>query len=363
MKQKFLVLMWAVFTLMLAGCQEKKTSSSSNNSNPYAANCTGQAYWTTPGCAGYCQYQPTAYGCPGATTGGTATGGTTTGGTTTGGTTGTSTGGTTGVNCTYPPISNTCPNYCLVSPGAYGCLANGTNCNANPAAAGCPGSSTTVSPNWGVLYPGGEPQGTCSDPYLPEGQTTAFNTRKGTITLAGLKTGSIVYSPFAPDTPNLLNTSPMLKSVSQAKVFYMTDSILKVRFKVKPQPDSRQTTTMCYGRQMPGTMMSGYTKLQYRVNVYGVGAGNAVTYLGTKGPFTTGVNSCSQGLDLSEYINQSPNQTGIVVTVEQVKANQDCWDNYTTSGFTTCNAYKNVRSFDCWAMDIEVAADGTKTFD
>jgi hypothetical protein len=153
----------------------------------------------------------------------------------------------------------------------------------------------------------------------------------------------------------------MLKSVSQAKVFYMTDSMLKVRFKVKAQPAAAQTDTMCYGRNMPGSTIPGYTKLQYMVKVYGVGAGNAVTYLDTKGPFTTGVNSCSPALDLSQYINQNPGQEGIVVTVEQVKANQNCspW----TNGFNTCNSYKNVRSFDCWAMDIEVAADGTKTFD
>jgi hypothetical protein len=192
---------------------------------------------------------------------------------------------------------------------------------------------------------------------------SAFNTRKGTITLAGLTTGSILYSPFAPEAPNYLNTSPMLKSVAQAKVFYMTDSTLKVRFKVKAQPDAAQTDTMCYGRNMPGSTFPGYTKLQYYVKVYGVNASNAVTFLDTKGPFTTGVNSCSSAVDLSQYINQNPGQVGLVVTVDQVKANQACSSWNWTTGFTSCNSYKNVRSFDCWAMDIEVAADGTKTFD
>jgi len=362
MKYQFKVILWAIFTLTLAACQEKTVTKNSNSSNPYS-NCSGQGYWTSPGCPGFCQNNPAGYGCAGSTTagstttGGTTTGGTTTSGSTTGGTTGTSSGG----NCIAPVLPN-CPNYCSVYPGAYGCLANGTNCNLTPSASGCPGSSTTVNPNWGVQYPGGVPQGSCSEPTIPEGMESAFNTRKGTITLAGLTTGSILYSPFAPEAPNYLNTSPMLKSVAQAKVFYMTDSTLKVRFKVKPQPEAAQTDTMCYGRNMPGSTIPGYTKLQYFVKVYGVNTSNAVTFLDTKGPFTTGVNSCSSAVDLSQYINQNPGQVGLVVAVDQVKANQNCWWSATT-GFSGCNMYKNVRSFDCWAMDIEVAADGTKTFD
>ncbi len=363
MKHLFKVTFWAIFTLTLVACQEKTVTKKSTSTNPYT-NCSGQAYWTSPGCPGFCQYNPTSYGCSGSTTGGTT--GTTTGGTTSGTTTGTTIGGTTGSttggNC-VSQVGPTCPNYCIVYPGAYGCLANGTNCNLTPTASGCPGSSTTMNPNWGVHYPGGVPQGSCSEPTIPEGLESAFNTRTGTITGTGLTSGSIIYSPFAPEAPNYLNTSPMLKSVAQAKVFYMTDSTLKVRFKVKPQPQAAQTDTMCYGRNMPGSTIPGYTKLQYYVKVYGVNASNAVTFLDTKGPFTTGVNSCSSAIDLSQYINQNPGQVGIVVVVDQVKANQNCSINYWTSGWTTCNSYKNVRSFDCWSMDIEVAADGTKTFE
>lgn len=355
MTQKTFFLVLTFFTLILSGCQQKAATKTSSTANPNTINCAGQAYWTTPGCIGYCQNNPSGYGC-GGTTGGTT-------GTTTGGTTGTTTGGTTGgVNCSVYPLAVSCPTYCQQYPKPYGCLANGSNCNINPNASGCPGASVYINPYWGIHYPpsGEPPAGTCSEPYAPEGQPDAFNTRKGTITLAGLTTGSIEYNPLT--ASNLLNTSPMLKSVAQAKIFFMTDSVLKVRIKVKPQPFAAQSDTMCYGRNMPGVTIPGYTKLQYYIKVYGVSAGNALTLLDTKGPFTTSVNSCSDAVDLSEYQEQSP--TGVAIAINQVKANQNCSGSYWTStGWANCNIYKNVRSFDCWAMDFEVAADGTKTFD
>ena len=366
MKQNYFFLALTFFTLILSGCQQKAAKKSSS-SNPSTTNCSGQAYWTTPGCVGYCQNNPGGYGC-GGTTGGTTSG--TTGGTTAGITSG-ATGGTTGgANCTVYPLAVSCPTYCQQVPKPYGCLTNGSNCNVNPNAAGCPGTSVTINPYYGIQYPptGTPPTGNCSAPYDPEGLPNAFATRKGTITLAGETSVSINYSPFGTNARNgtsagsLLNTSPMLMSVAQAKIFFMTDSVLKVRIKPKPQPAASQTDTMCAGRNMPGVTIPGYTKLQYYVKVYGVSATNAVTYLATQGPFTTGVNDCSPAIDLSEYQEQSP--TGVVITVEQVKANQNCSGSYWTSaGFSTCNVYKNVRSYDCWAMDFEVAADGTKTFD
>ncbi len=358
MKQNYFFLALTFFTLILSGCQQKAAKKSSS-SNPSTTNCSGQAYWTTPGCVGYCQNNPGGYGC-GGRTGETTSG--TTGGTTAGITSGATSGTTGGANCTVYPLAVSCPTYCQQVPKPYGCLTNGSNCNVNPNAAGCPGTSVTINPYYGIQYPplGTPPTGTCSDPYDPEGLPNAFATRKGTITLAGLTTGSIEYNPLT--ASNLLNTSPMLKSVAQAKIFFMTDSVLKVRIKPKPQPAASQSDTMCYGRNMPGVTIPGYTKLQYYVKVYGVSAGNALTLLDTKGPFTTGVNSCSDAIDLSEYQEQSP--TGVAIAIDQVKANQNCSGLYWTSaGFATCNVYKNVRSYDCWAMDFEVAADGTKTFD
>lgn len=269
----------------------------------------------------------------------------------------------TGPNCTISPIDVSCPEYCTQIYKPYGCLEDGTNCNINPNDIGCPGTSTTVSPSWGYQYPpSGVPAGACSETYVPDGVVNAFNTRKGTITLAGATAGDIQYAPFDPDANKLLNTSSMLKSVAQAKVFFMANSVLKFRVKVKPQPAAAQAGELCYGRKMPATTIPGYTKLQYFVKIYSVDANNNFSFLDTRGPFTTAVNSCSAALDLAPYKELSPG--GVVITIDQVKANQSCAGSfYTTAGFTDCNEYKNVRSYDCWSMDFEVAADGTRTFD
>ena len=359
MTNKNFVILLTFFTLILSGCQQKSSSKSSSTQN--ALVCTGQAYWTTPGCTGYCQYNPTA--CNGSTTG------TTTGGTT-GGTTGTTTGGgtLTGLCAMNPTAAYCSPTYCSVFPKPYGCLANGTNCFQNQTAAGCGGSSTVVATNpyWGVWYPGGIPAGTCASTYTPNGLTSAVETRKGTITLSSPGKESSLpneYLPFGVDAPNYINTSPMLKSIAQAKMFFLTDSILKLRIKVNPEPDSPGTgSSVCYGRGS-GAYLSGYTKLKYYVKVYEATSGNAAgALLAQLGPFTTSVNSCSAALDLSSYKESSP--TGVFVTINDVQENKNCspW-NWNSEGWNNCSTFNKVRKMECWSMELEVAADGTKTFD
>ena len=141
----------------------------------------------------------------------------------------------------------------------------------------------------------------------------------------------------------------------------MTDSVAKVRFKVKPQPEAAQTTDTCYGRNMPASSIAGYTKLQFNVTLRGVRADDSTGEepLGTQ---TVGVNSCSPAIDLSSYVSQYPK--GIYLVISNVKGNQGTWpSDYHTNGFKNSNTYMNVRTFDCWTMDLEVSADGTKTFD
>lgn len=367
MNQKFFLLV-LMFTLFLTGCQQKTSSSKSSSSNN-STSCTGQAYWTTPGCAGYCQYYPASTLCGGS-------GGTT--GTTSGGTTGTSSGGTTGICAQNPGAAYCSSTYCAVTPKPYGCLSNGTNCYLTPTAAGCGGSSTTVAQNpyWGMWYPPSntEPVGSCSSTYIPTGLTGAVETRKGTITLRGKGRNSTDpvtdYSPFDVEASSYQNTSSMLMSVAQAKMFFLTDSVLKLRVKVKPEPNatgSYGTSGVCYGRNT-GAYLPGYTKLQYTVKVYGTSSSNAVTYLGTVGTYQTSVNNCSPAIDLSDYKEQSP--TGLIVVIDNVMENKNCtkpagasdsfWNQY---GWSSCNTYNKVRSMECWSMDFEVAADGTKTFD
>jgi hypothetical protein len=368
MKQTTFLLMLTFFTLILTGCQEKTVSKKSSNSNNSSANCSGQAYWTTPGCIGYCQNSPGSYGCGSTTSGttGSTTGGTT--GTTTGGTTGGTTG--TGVCASNPSLPYCSPNYCSPNPKPYGCLSNGSNCYLNQTAYGCGGSAAAVpaNPYWGVKYPpsGSAPSGSCSASYVPSGQTTTLETRKGTITINGKGRNSgdpiTEYAPFHTDAPNYQNTTDLLKSVPQAKLFFLTDSVLKFRVKINPEPDSSGTSqNVCYGRNS-GTYLAGYTKLQYAVKVYGVNANNGFSYLGTLGPYTTNVNNCSPAIDLSAYQESSPN--GIMVAIYDVKENKNCspW-NWDANGWNNCSNFNKIRSMECWSMDFEVAADGTKTFD
>lgn len=365
MKQKTFLILLTFFTLILTGCQEK--SSSKKKSSSSSQYCAGDKYWTAQGCAGFCQYNQSHASC--------VNGGTT--GSTSGGSTGGSNGGT-GACAVNPSAAYCSSTYCSTYPRPYGCLANGTNCFLKPTAYGCGGSSTIIPQNqyWGMWYPptNTEPTGYCSPTRNPDGLTSALATRKATITIRGKGRDSTDpatdYSPFDSEAPYYQNTSDMLKSVGQAKMFFLTDSVLKLRIKVKPEPNATGTygtSGVCYGRNT-GAYLPGYTKLQYTVKVYGTDASNAVTYLGTKGTYVTGVNSCSTAIDLSEYKEMSP--TGLIVMLDNVMENKNCtkpvgasdsfWNQY---GWSNCNQFNKVRSMECWSMEFEVAADGTKTFD
>jgi hypothetical protein len=341
MNKQTLLLLVMFFSLILTGCQEKSTSRKSSSSNPYN-QCTGQTYWTTPGCTGFCQHNPTSPAC-GGTSGGIT--GTTTGGGSIGGTVGGTTGTTTGTT-----------NSCLTTPYSYQCY-----CQTYPLATGCPTGGTSLYPNWGVMYPpsGSAPDNSSSSctSYNPSGVTQAYEVRKATLTVAGGKW----YNPGVVPSSEYFNTSSSLKSVNSALAFFQTDSMLKVRFKVKPQPHSANTVDTCYGRTTNQSYIAGYYKLKFNVKLIGRRADNTIgeEFLGT---IQGNVNTCTSGIDLSNYSGMYPN--GVYLVISDVQSNQGTWpDNYSTYGFRDGNTWKTVRTSDCWTMDIEVAADGTKTFD
>jgi hypothetical protein len=359
MNKQALLIFLTFFSLILTGCQEKSTSRKSSSSNalncsgnnyytlpgcvgycqynPTATvcstnnnSCSGQAYWTTPGCGGFCQYNPSSPSC-----GGGGTTGTTTGGTTSGGTTGTT-------------------NNCALNPYSYQCY-----CQTYPMATGCPSGGTSLYPNWGVMYPptGSAPDNSASSctSYNPSGVTQAYDVRKATVTVVGGQW----YNPTS--ASQLYNTSSSLKSVANAVAFFQTDSMLKVRFKVKPQPHAANTTNTCYGRVTGQSYIAGYYKLKFNVKLVGKRADNTTgeEFLGV---IEGNVNTCTPAIDLSNYVGMYPN--GVHLVISDVQSNQGTWPaNYSTYGFRDGNTWKTVRTSDCWTMDIEVAADGTKTFD
>jgi hypothetical protein len=336
MKNMPILFLLALMSLIV-GCQEssKKSRSSSSQSaycvqNPYAQGCYGAVnagttggqqqacfqsttnYWSMPGCPGFCQNAPTHPNCAGTTTG------------TTGFTAGGVTGGT----------SNPFPN--------------------NP--------SNPIYANWGVHYPpsGLPPQGNCSAAFSPSGiNYTPYETRKATMSIQG----KTFYNPSSSIASEYLNTSSLLRSVNGATQLFSTDAILKVRFKVLPQPENSATSPYCY---IPAykkmSKIPGYTKLQYNVELWGRTSESSPFVRETLGSFNTTVNNCTPAIDLSSYTSTYPG--GIYLVVQGVRSNQGPTDiNYTQLGFGGSNSFTDVRSMDCWALDVEVAADGTKSFD
>lgn len=322
MNKNYLFLLTSLAFLSISCVEKTKTKTVNTNNNPYGS-CT-QQNWYFPGCPGYCQMYPTSQGCSG-TTGGTN------GSTTSGGTTGTTNnggvnGGTTGTGATNPY-----PNY----------------------------SSNPIYQNWGVQYPGGEPAENCTAAYAPSGVNyTVYETRKATMAIAG----KTFYSPASGIANQYTNTSSILKSVNQAKTLFVTDSMLKVRFKPRPQPQNNASDHYCYIPSYTNTsQIAGYWKLQYNVQLVGFKADGS-TAQEPLGIFTTTVNTCTQAIDLSPYVSMYPN--GLYLIVQSVKGNQAVWPNdYAQFGFKNSNAFMDIRSNDCWVLDVEVAADGTKTFD
>ena len=328
----------ALMTFILMGCTQESTKiKNSSSSNPLV--CVGADYYKQ-GCPGY---------------------------------------GQNGGACTNPTVNDkTCSNYCTVHPTGSGCLANGTNCNIYPSAPGCNGSGTGNNPhpyygsmyvekNWMVKYPY-VPSVSCSDPFTPSGITyTPYDTRKGTITLAGKSN----YNPASGQTYTD-TTSELLRSVQGAQDFFWGDSTLKVRFKANLQPESRNTTDVCAGRTPNQSWMKGYSRIRFTLTLVGTNINGTIRInLGQK---TIDINKCTPAMDLSNYAKQFP--MGLYFEVSNVEGNQnwspsvspwyeqqdyDTWGFYPNRSYNG-NSYMRIRDADCWSLDVEVAADGTKTF-
>lgn len=283
-------------SFILASCSD--TTSSKKTTSTSTDNSIGP---TT------CQQYPYLSECMGSTTGSTT--GTTTSGTTT--------SGSTNGNSTNP-----------------------NNPNYNPL----------TDNNWTASYPNGAPAGTCSSPT-----GAGYDLRRGTITIAG----GTMYRPDLPwsngGSFNFSQTnSYFLMNANEAKAFFDTDSKLRVRFKVRPQPKAPPGVTYCFNRVTgQNSDRYGYMNLMFNVSLIGLNADGTLksTFESTKSA-TVGVNSCSQAMDFSGDNQRHPN--GVVIVVHNVYSDQGC--TYQTG----CTSYVPVRSFSCWQMDFEVSADGTK---
>lgn len=371
MKHMSLIFIFALMTFVTA-CQESKTKSSSSSSSQL--NCT-----TNPGqygCPSYCTYYPTGFGCSGSTTGSTN-----------GGTTGTA-------DCSTAAgyfQNQSCAGYaqCMSNPRVSTYCSNypGSTTNPYPNYA-----SAYADKNWQVKYPYVPSIQNCPAPTTPSGISyTPYETRKGTVTVVGKGFNPVKnadpISWYDPRTYNTIaddRTSSMLRNVSDALKFFYSDAKMRVRIKANLQPDSSQANPLCYGRVSSQSWIKGYSKMKLDLYLVGVttdDSGNVQSYSTPEllvGDMTIGVNYCSSVLDLSNfngvnYLSKYPD--GFFLMIKNVRGNQN-WSPGTQAeqqAFDTYGFYPNsyydgnsympaIRGNDCWSVDIEVAADGTKTF-
>ena len=198
--------------------------------------------------------------------------------------------------------------------------------------------------DWGNPYPGGTPTG---GPCELSGE--GFDTRKANLTSSGIYN---YYNPANSVTQNYTGTDAILKTVSQVKILYQTDALLKVRFKALPEPQSAGSGgTLCYGR-VSGSTSLGYTKMKIWPTVIGVNDNNTTSsYYPYPAGLEINVNNCSPAIDLSSYKSMHPN--GVYVIIDSVSVNTGAGTEYSNYG---------VPHTKCWSLQFEVAADGTKTF-
>jgi len=316
-------LLWLLLSsTLLSGCLDTKTTKTSSTTT----NNT-----TIPG-YDPCYQNPSACDYNGTTTG-----------TTNGNTTGETTGNTNGTTA--------------------GSTDGSTNTNS-PAE-----SYTAIDNNWTALYGSTISDFNCSTPY-----GSGFDLRKGTITISGgntwyvpggdfnytKRTGKAFYGDVALTSFNH-NISHFLTTVEDAKLFYQTDSKLKVRFKIREQPLPSSGQVWCNNRQ---TGLSrdpyGYTILKFNVSVVGLNQDGSLKKYSdgtlklesTKLIQSAPIRTCSPTIDFSNIVNNHP--YGLVLVIHDVNSNQGCWS---PEG---CTSYKTLSRGSCWQMDIEASVDGTK---
>lgn len=387
MKHMSLIFIFAVMAF-IAGCQETKTKKSSSSNNLQSCSQYPAAY----GCPQYCTYNPSGYGCSG-----------TTSGTTSGSTTGNTSNDCSNVTNYYQ--SSSCPGYsiCQNNPSYSSYCAN----YPGGSTGGTTGGTTNPFPNyasayadknWQVKYPYVPSIQNCPAPTTPSGISyTPYETRKGTVTVVGkgfspVKNADPIswYDPRSYNTIADDRTSPLLRSVDEALKFFYTDSKMRVRIKANLQPDSSQTNPLCYGRVPNMSWIKGYSRLKLDLYLVGVTKNDDGVVTSYSTPellipdMTIGANYCSSVLDLSNFngVNYpSKYPDGFFLQIRNVRGNQN-WapggatiqeSNAQQQAFDTYGFFPNqyydgnsympaIRSNDCWSVDIEVAADGTKTF-
>ncbi len=310
MKTKFILLCTSLLALGLISCNEAPSTINDPYTNVNTNNNSGSTTGFTTG---------------GSTTGYTTTTGTTTGTTTSGTTTGTTTSGST----------------------------TGTT-----TAGSTTGTTSTTTTTTGTNTQGTQGAGsTCYGTSLDGDSTGSFPIPDFDIKLRGQTNWKPVWNTSDPLWPAV----PLYTELSTTN---STDTRLKVRFKVLPQPANCTPSPVSGPASYPY-----YTKLKFTLKYYKATKTNGVITSVESTPFyqteygPVSVNSCSDIINVPHT-----NMEAVIVEVANVKTDFECQymgmqndpSNYYYGWY--CPAEKLARTQSCWNMKMQIVNDISDDF-
>lgn len=242
-----------------------------------------------------------------------------------------------------------------------------------------PGSSTTSNDSGGGISntTGGNGGTTGTTGTTGSGSTTGTTGTDGTTGSTGTSGGfplhqfDLLLSGHESWVPgNYTDSLAMETQITpqEANILFSSDTRLKLRFRVLPQPNPTSGEKYCYDRTLGQAADAySYTKLKWRVRLRDIlcsqpdpnNTNNCLSgfYLGSPysprpiGPVN--VDSFSEVIDYGSSRNFSP--YGTTVEIDQVYS-----DNYCLATGSYCPANFVVRRASCWHMTMEVSTDYTQ---
>jgi hypothetical protein len=234
----------------------------------------------------------------------------------------------------------------------------GTTTTGNTSSGDSGGSTgsggTTVTP------PG---EGTTCHGSTADGEGVGVPIHNFNLFLAG-------YQTWQPGNYTSSLQTQVMPTLQEAVYLFQSDSRLRVRFKVKTQPNPGYQQEYCHGRTIYGPAdQHNYTKLKARVSLRDIKCNtpdptntNACLsgfYLGS--PYSSqiidpiDVAECGPVIDFGHLRTQNP--YGTVIAVDDVMSDSSCQANG-----SSCPSEEQVRSQVCWNMTMQVVTDSTQDF-
>lgn len=240
--------------------------------------------------------------------------------------------------------------------------------------------SLTIITLFSSCLPEQEVQSTSSTSTTDSGTTTvdtsggdSGSTDDSTDTSAGFPVHSFnLFLAGMQDWYPQNNSEPLADTFitpQEAGIAFQTDGLLRVRLKVKSQQIAPSGQTYCYGRNTGSGFTPYYQSLKFDLHLRDVICPNGGTscssseyilgdrYRGQYGVGPVAVDSYSSIIDVGSVANQGVIAT--TVEISNVRSDQYC-QHYGDSE-TYCPAERNVRTQDCWNMELEVQTSYTQS--